>query len=155
MWSCASTATPVTEPSSQWFGSGLGQSGSTSKAGGACAPGKPANRVRVAVTASNRARLFICGRFRGRSILRAVVVVLSEGLRPSGSPRRSVAALARATAIAAQLLLLPAVTAAHDIPISVVVQAFLRPQGQVARVLIRVPMAAMRDVEFPLRGDGL
>jgi len=53
------------------------------------------------------------------------------------------------------MLLLPRFAAAHEIPASVVVQAFLRPQGQVARLLIRVPMAAMRDVDFPLRGDGL
>jgi hypothetical protein len=51
------------------------------------------------------------------------------------------------------LLLVPHSAAAHDIPASVVVQAFVRPQGQTARVLVRVPMAAMRDVEFPL-GDG-
>jgi len=57
--------------------------------------------------------------------------------------------------VAALILLLPASVAAHDIPASVVVQAFLRPQGQVVRILLRVPMAAMRDVEFPLNGDGL
>jgi len=44
---------------------------------------------------------------------------------------------------------------AHDIPASIVVQAFVRPQGQTARVLVRVPMAAMRDVEFPLGNGGV
>jgi hypothetical protein len=44
---------------------------------------------------------------------------------------------------------------AHDIPASVVVQTYLRPQGQTLRVLVRAPLASMRDVEFPLRGDGL
>ena len=53
------------------------------------------------------------------------------------------------------MLIVPALAAAHEIPASVVVQAFLRPQGQVARVVIRVPMGAMRDVEFPLYGDNL
>ena len=53
------------------------------------------------------------------------------------------------------LLLIPAAAAAHDIPPSVVVQAFLRPQGERLRLLVRVPLGAMRDVEFPLRGDGL
>ena len=32
-WSCASTDTPIVEPSSQWFGSGLGHKGSTSNRG--------------------------------------------------------------------------------------------------------------------------
>jgi hypothetical protein len=52
------------------------------------------------------------------------------------------------------LLLAPAAAAAHDIPASVVVQVFVRPQAEVLRVVVRAPMAAMRDVEFPLRGDG-
>ncbi len=57
-------------------------------------------------------------------------------------------------AIAALFLLAPAAAAAHDIPPSVVVHAFMRPQGQQLRVLLRVPMAAMRDVDFPLKADG-
>src|SRR5690554_2166147 len=32
-WSRESTETPIVEPSSQWFGSGFGQNGSTSKRG--------------------------------------------------------------------------------------------------------------------------
>src|SRR6185436_8494347 len=34
-------------------------------------------------------------------------------------------------------------------------QTYVRPQGQTLHVLVRAPLAAMRDVEFPLRGDGL
>jgi hypothetical protein len=56
---------------------------------------------------------------------------------------------------AALALWIPARLSAHDIPASVVVQAFVRPQGDRLRVLVRVPLGAMRDVEFPLRGDGL
>ncbi len=48
-----------------------------------------------------------------------------------------------------------ALLSAHDIPASVVVQAFVRPQGERLRLIVRVPLGAMRDVEFPLRGDGL
>ena len=44
---------------------------------------------------------------------------------------------------------------AHDIPASVVVQAFVRPQSDRLRLLVRVPLGAMRDVEFPLRDGGL
>jgi len=44
---------------------------------------------------------------------------------------------------------------AHDIPVSVVVQAYVRPDGDRLRVIVRAPLAAMRDVVFPLQGDGL
>ena len=44
---------------------------------------------------------------------------------------------------------------AHDIPVSVLVQAFVRPQADHLRLLVRVPLASMRDVQFPLRADGL
>jgi len=54
----------------------------------------------------------------------------------------------------ALLLLVPAGAAAHDIPASIVVQGFVRPQGPLLRVLIRLPLAAMRDVEFPLTEAG-
>jgi HupE / UreJ protein len=56
---------------------------------------------------------------------------------------------------AALLLWMPAPAAAHDIPVSVVVQGFVRPQGDRLRLIVRVPLGAMRDVVFPLRGDGL
>jgi hypothetical protein len=56
---------------------------------------------------------------------------------------------------AACLFLVPSLAAAHDIPASVVVQAFLRPQGTNARLLVRVPLGAMRDVEFPLKDGGV
>lgn len=52
------------------------------------------------------------------------------------------------------IVLLPGAARAHDIPASVVVQAFVRPQGETLRLLVRVPLAAMRDVEFPLTPDG-
>jgi hypothetical protein len=43
---------------------------------------------------------------------------------------------------------------AHDIPNDVVVQAFLKPEGNRARLLIRVPMQSVRDVDIPQRGLG-
>ena len=43
---------------------------------------------------------------------------------------------------------------AHDIPNDVTVQAFLKPEGSQLRLLVRVPMKAMRDVEFPQKGPG-
>jgi hypothetical protein len=46
----------------------------------------------------------------------------------------------------------PAVVSAHDIPNDVTVQLFVKPEGQRARVLVRAPLKAMRDVEYPMRG---
>jgi HupE/UreJ protein len=43
---------------------------------------------------------------------------------------------------------------AHDIPADVTVQSFLKPEGHTLRFLVRVPMKAMRDIEFPKRGSG-
>jgi hypothetical protein len=43
--------------------------------------------------------------------------------------------------------------AAHEIPQSVAVHTFIKPEGRQLRVLIRVPLGAMRDIQFPER-DG-
>ncbi len=40
---------------------------------------------------------------------------------------------------------------AHDIPSDVTVQAFLKPEGHRMRLLVRVPMSSMRDIDFPSR----
>jgi len=47
-----------------------------------------------------------------------------------------------------------ATAAAHDIPADVTVQAFVKPEGRRLQLLVRVPLRAMRDVDFPLRGAG-
>ncbi len=49
---------------------------------------------------------------------------------------------------------LVAPAAAHDIPNDVKVTAFLRPEGQRLELLMRVPMSALIEVDFPLRGPG-
>ncbi len=41
---------------------------------------------------------------------------------------------------------------AHDIAGDVKVQAYLKPEAQAMRVVMRVPLKAMRDIEFPKRG---
>src|SRR6185436_346957 len=48
----------------------------------------------------------------------------------------------------------PTPTAAHDIPKSVTVLAFVKPEADVLRMVVRVPLEAIRDVKFPLRGPG-
>ena len=40
--------------------------------------------------------------------------------------------------------------AAHDIPSDVTVQAFIKPAGDRLNLLVRVPLRAMREVDFPL-----
>lgn len=50
--------------------------------------------------------------------------------------------------------LLCATAAAHDIPNDVAVQLFVRPSGARMNLLVRVPLAAMRDVNFPATGPG-
>lgn len=44
--------------------------------------------------------------------------------------------------------------AAHDIPNDVTVQAFVKPTGRRLNLLIRVPLGAMRDIDFPTTGPG-
>ena len=51
-------------------------------------------------------------------------------------------------------LLCAAAAMAHDIPNDVAIQAFFKPSGQHAELLLRVPMKAMRDVVFPEKGPG-
>ena len=71
-------------------------------------------------------------------------------LRP-GRLRRPVLAVAAAFV---GLLALPATQYAHDIPSSVTVLAFVKPEAHTLRVVMRVPLAAMRDVNFPVHGPG-
>jgi len=57
-------------------------------------------------------------------------------------------------ALLALWLFSPARVLAHDIPADVLMQLFLKPEGQRLHLLVRAPMSAMRDVDFPLRGPG-
>jgi hypothetical protein len=52
------------------------------------------------------------------------------------------------------LFLAPSTSPAHEIPSDITVQAFVKPEGQRLRFLVRIPLRAMRDMEFPLRGPG-
>ncbi len=57
--------------------------------------------------------------------------------------------------IAALIVVVPLRAAAHDIPTDVRVSAFVKPDGQRLNLLIRVPLKAMREVDYPRRGAGL
>lgn len=59
-----------------------------------------------------------------------------------------------AVVAAALFLVIPRSASAHDIPNDVTVQAFVKPSGERLNVLVRVPLNAMRDTEFPERGPG-
>lgn len=59
-----------------------------------------------------------------------------------------------AALLVAFVLLLPSWPEAHEIPVDVTVQAFVKPDGDRMRLIVRVPLEAMRDYEFPLRGPG-
>jgi hypothetical protein len=77
-------------------------------------------------------------------------------IHDSQSAKRSCRAGRRtvATCLAALGLALPFGAAAHDIPNDLTVQVFLKPQGDRLRLLVRVPLKAIRDVVFPERGPG-
>jgi hypothetical protein len=57
-------------------------------------------------------------------------------------------------AVAAVLFVLGGATSAHDVPDDITLQAFLRPSGDRVSLLVRVPLAAMRDVDVPARNGG-
>jgi hypothetical protein len=57
--------------------------------------------------------------------------------------------------MAALIALVPLRAATHDIPTDVRVSAFVKPDGQRLSLLIRVPLKAMREVDYPRRGAGL
>ena len=60
----------------------------------------------------------------------------------------------RVPSAAALILVLSLPALAHDIPADVRVNAFVKPEGQRLSLLVRVPLKAMRDVDFPKRGAG-
>jgi hypothetical protein len=58
--------------------------------------------------------------------------------------------------LALLLILVPGHRArAHEVPATVVVRTFVKPEGARVRLLVRVPLESMRDVSFPSRGAGL
>jgi hypothetical protein len=48
------------------------------------------------------------------------------------------------------LLALPSPLSAHDIPADTTVRVFIKPEGQRLRLLVRVPMASINDIDWPL-----
>ena len=71
-----------------------------------------------------------------------------------GSKRRVVSLTAAITLVGTLTVALPLGAPAHETPADVTVQAFLKPEGQTLRLLLRVPLTAMQDINFPTRGPG-
>jgi hypothetical protein len=60
-----------------------------------------------------------------------------------------------AVALAAALVLgVPNASTAHEIPSSVTILAFVKPEARRLRFVVRVPLEAIRDIKWPLRGPG-
>ena len=74
--------------------------------------------------------------------------------RPTMSTR-SLKTVARAVALAvAFMVAFPSRPFAHEVPPSVMVLAFVKPEPGRLRLLVRVPLESIRDFEFVLRGPG-
>jgi hypothetical protein len=56
--------------------------------------------------------------------------------------------------LALHVLLLASGALAHEIPSDVVVRMIVKPTDDRLQILVRVPLEAMQDVEFPLQGPG-
>lgn len=69
---------------------------------------------------------------------------------PTAAPRAFIVPVLTAGLVVAT----PAVPAAHEVPANVTVQAWIQPDGARLTLLVRAPLEAMRDVEWPLRGPG-
>jgi hypothetical protein len=72
---------------------------------------------------------------------------------PAGKKSNWTGARVIAACLAA-LALAPFGADAHNIPNDLTVQVFLKPEGSSLQLLVRVPLTAIRDVEFPQRGPG-
>src|SRR5437773_5298494 len=60
------------------------------------------------------------------------------------------------TAVLAGLIVLTASrVGAHDVPNDVTIQVFLKPEGRTLRLLVRVPLASLQDVDYPRRAAGM
>jgi hypothetical protein len=75
---------------------------------------------------------------------------------PPAPPRRDHFPRRGLLAALALVLLLssPQEVVPHEIPARVTVHTFVQPEGGTLRLLVRVPLNAMRDFDFPVRGPG-
>jgi hypothetical protein len=72
-------------------------------------------------------------------------------LRPMNTPQ---GILRLAASVLLGLFLFTASPSSHEIPVEVLVQAFVHPEGQRLVLIVRVPLGAMRDIRFPATPEG-
>ncbi|MDH4072912.1 MAG: hypothetical protein OEV41_07390, partial [Gammaproteobacteria bacterium] len=65
-----------------------------------------------------------------------------------------VSAVIKAALVLALVATVPDRATGHEVPTSVVVQTIVRPHSEQIDLLVRVPLEAMRDVNFPETGPG-
>jgi hypothetical protein len=82
----------------------------------------------------------------------ALILRLFMRLRPVALSARRVA-LALLAACGWWLVAAPRLNA-HEIPQTATLIAYVKPDGNTLRVVARVPLAVMRDIQWPLRGPG-
>lgn len=87
-----------------------------------------------------------------RFVTRRRPVARRPPLRP-GRPRARAFAASAGIGLAL-LVAAPTAGSAHEIPPSVTVLAYVKPDGTTLRLVARVPLEAMRDIQWPLRGPG-
>src|SRR5512134_2793589 len=74
--------------------------------------------------------------------------------RREGSSSRIIRFPVIAVLMAAVVLAVSYRASAHDIPNDVTIHAYLKTEGQRLNLLVRVPLRACRDIDFPTRGPG-
>lgn len=77
---------------------------------------------------------------------------LTSDLTETMSRRLTLSRLIGAVCLGLAILARPA--HAHEIPTRVALRGFIRPAGSTLRFLVRVPLEAMRDYDFPTFGEG-
>jgi len=93
----------------------------------------------------------VCGTARG--FVAGVEAIFRDRILPTLTNKLSLPALS-AMAVLSLWSFVASTVAAHEIPNDVVVQMYLKPDHGQVNLLLRVPLEAMRDVNFPLRGPG-
>jgi HupE / UreJ protein len=84
----------------------------------------------------------------------AIPLWRARGLNASAGVGLKTRLCATAVLLAALFWALSATLGAHDVPADITVQVFVKPEGQQLRLLLRVPLGAIVDVQLPLRGPG-
>src|SRR5262245_17952411 len=147
-----STPTPMMLPNTQWLGTGFGHIGSTSNRGACTAAFACADAVRSSCCCVMPSAASTTTSNDPTCTLRVRIRIT---LHPFGRRKYTTGELSKTRLCAFVCLLLglcaSADLRAHDIPNDVTVQVFVKPDGSTLRLLVRVPLLAMRDMDYPKR----